>query len=488
MSLWVVLSSELPSSLIMLFVAGVLFVRVLYQTAPWRVGDVNDTRPTIRLAGFGLVLLALSVPLPLNTKLAPVARSVLHEVVRSAFVRVPLPPSDAGRTPGSNASLVRTHEAAPWRNVVVIWLESTGYDATSLGGQFDTTPVLAELSKDSLVANAAWTVVPHSTKSAVSIFCGVPPNFLMDVVESNTLPVDCLPKLLSTEGYATLMLRSATRHFEGWTGLMSNIGFEEFLAAEDLDTEGFERVNYFGYEDDVLLPAARDWLVENGDKPFFLSYMTGAPHHDYVVPNDFQMHTYVEDEEHNNYLNLVRYVDRFVGKVLDLHKELGVYEETLFVVVGDHGEAFGEHGRMQHDAVPYTEVAHVPLLVHAPGTFEGGREMHVPASHIDIVPTIADMLGYRMDAPDREGRVLNQLPTSRTVKFLCWYTRRCGAVREGNHTLVYHFDGRPSELFDVEEDPYQRADIASEHPEVVEHMERDLLQWVANGLLRYGEG
>ena len=304
-AVWVVLQSELSlSSGILLFLPPALLIWI-YQARPWL--ELNAKRRGSRWVGaavFGGIAVVLAYPLPGYMTGDAAGRPVPLELVRTALRASELPKVSVDTLEGwSDAVLLPSTRPSVAKNVAVISLESVGYNATSLAGMYDVTPNLLALSKQSLVAHQAWVVVSHSTKANVAIFCGIDPYLGQTVLEATHLPAQCLPRLLNEQGYASLMLSSATRKFENLTGLIQNTGFQQYLAYEDLDTTGFEAVNYFGVEDDVMIEPAREWLTQQGDTPFFISYMTGAPHHDYQVPSRFEMQRIVEDDTHNRYLN-----------------------------------------------------------------------------------------------------------------------------------------------------------------------------------------
>ena len=62
---------------------------------------------------------------------------------------------------------------------------------------------------------------------------------------------------------------------------VKNLGYKEYYPVETMDTEGFERSNYFGYEDDVMLKPSEEWLKKRDDNPFVAEYLTSTGHHDY---------------------------------------------------------------------------------------------------------------------------------------------------------------------------------------------------------------
>ena len=67
---------------------------------------------------------------------------------------------------------------------------------------------------------------------------------------------------------------------------------------------------------------------------------------------------------------------------------------TVFVLLGDHGQGFGEHGRNGHDNAIYEEGLRIPLLIHDPQRYKQGTRLEGPVSQLDILPTVADLLGY----------------------------------------------------------------------------------------------
>ncbi len=89
----------------------------------------------------------------------------------------------------------------------------------------------------------------------------------------------------------------------------------------------------------------------------------------------------------------IAFTDRHVGMVLDKLKELDLYDRTLIVVTGDHGDEFFEHGNKGHRTTLYEEVIRVPLVIRRPGGVTGGRTIAPVVGIVDIAPTILDLLG-----------------------------------------------------------------------------------------------
>ncbi len=371
------------------------------------------------------------------------------------------------------------------RNVVMVFLESTRASATTpYNADLDTTPFLAELAKDSLLVENAYAVVPHTSKALVAGHCGVAPplDSVNTEAEPDILPAQCVPDLLKEQGYATAFFQSATETFERRRMTVANFGHENFFPLEVMPREGFAEANYFGYEDDVMLEPSADWLEQQKEagRPFVASYLTVTAHHDYVVPEGFEEEKYVEDEELNRYLNTVAYQDRFLEKLIQQYKDLGLYENTIFVVMGDHGEGFGEHGRRQHDDTIYEEGLKVPMLIHDPERFDGGVRIEGPANQLDLLPTLTGLLGYDITGGTYPGSPLYALPDGRPVMVSCYHDRKCLASIEGSEKYIYHFDNQDEEFFDLAEDPEEKSNIIDEQPaEEIERRREELLAWSA---------
>jgi lipoteichoic acid synthase len=380
---------------------------------------------------------------------------------------------------------LRETQSTTKRNVVMVFLESTRASATTpYNADLDTTPFLAELAKDSLLVENAYTVVPHTSKALVAGHCGVAPplDSVNTEAEPDILPAQCIPDLLKERGYATAFFQSATETFERRRMTVANFGHDNFFPLEALPREGFAEANYFGYEDDVMLEPSADWLEQQKEagRPFMASYLTVTAHHDYVVPEGYKEEKYVEEEELNRYLNTVAYQDRFLEKLIQEYKDLGLYEDTIFVVMGDHGEGFGEHGRRQHDDTIYEEGLKVPMLIHDPERFDGGVRIEGPANQLDLLPTLTGLLGYDITGGTYPGSPLYALPDGRPVMVSCYHDRKCLASIEGSEKYIYHFDNQDEEFFDLAEDPQEKRNIIDEQPsEEIERRREELLAWSA---------
>jgi len=250
--------------------------------------------------------------------------------------------------PAAAASLAQTARTEK-RNVVLIHLESTrAQSVTPCCKDIETTPFLDELAKSSLLAEHAYTVVPHTFKASVSVNCGIEPHPVQEHTEAkpNGIPLPCLASLLKHQGYVTVFFQSSTKDLDNFEDLAKNFGYEKFYALESMDTESLQQVSSFSYEDNIMLQPSEEWLREHTGKSFVAEYRTGAGLYDYqCVPNRYGSENFSEVDKLNSYLNCLRYQDFFVKNLIDQYKELGLYDNSIFVIFGDHGEGLCEHGR-----------------------------------------------------------------------------------------------------------------------------------------------
>jgi lipoteichoic acid synthase len=378
------------------------------------------------------------------------------------------------------------------KNVVFIHLESTrARSTTPYNEDIDTTPYLEGFSKESLMAERAYTIVPHTSKAITAVNCGIDPHLVRDITETEPggIPARCLPELLGEQGYNSVWFSSATEHFEDRRKLVKNFGYDDFLPVETMDKEGFQKSSYFGYEDDIMLQPSKDWLEAHDDKPFVATYLGITGHHDYRPVARYGFEHYSDDPALDHYQNEVRYLDFFVKNVINQYKELGLYDNTIFVIYGDHGEGFGEHDLYQHDNTIYQEGLKVPLIIRDPGRFRDGKRVETLTDQLDILPTLADLLGYKITGGQYPGRSLLAPPNNdRTLFFSCFDDYKCLASIKGDEKYIYFFGNQPEEVYDLSEDPYEQHNIADElSKKELENKRSQVLAWYSKVNAMYEE-
>ncbi len=491
-----IIASEAPWYAWVVLVVALLYVVV----GPWFVARIaaprrgQRTADVSRLGAVGLGLISVGL---VSLSLVPGTADANQSFSLSPFVNVLVTGIGGPKAEELEVEEVSSRAASSLRevrlektpqtdrqNVVLIHLESMRERSTTpYNENMDTTPFLNELAKKSLLVERAYTTIPHTSKAITSLNCGIYPHPATEIFEAEpgAIPVRCLPKLLEEQGYRSVFFQSATETFEDRPQLVENFGYDEFYGLEDMDKRGFERAGYLGYEDDIMLDPSREWLEKKGDDgPFLASYVTVTAHHEWLAPERYGLRDYGVEDRFNRYLNTVRYTDFFVKNLFEQYKELGLYEDTIFILYGDHGEGFAEHGVRGHDNVIYEEGVRVPLIIHDPRRWqEGGRiEDNFPVNHMDIPPTVLDLLGYELVAGQYPGASILGPPRPRTLYFSCRPDPLCMASIEGYDKYIYHFGKQPEELYDLEEDPLEKNNLVDQVPPRELKMRREeLLEW-----------
>jgi arylsulfatase A-like enzyme len=385
-------------------------------------------------------------------------------VLTGFWPRVPLAHLDHAALPAPSGPLGASAIGAPERrlDVLFIVLESFRHDLLSAyrtaPAADPVTPFIDSLAAGAMVVEHAYTTIPHTSKALVGIFCGVFPALSPSISESapGGLPVRCLPDLLAGQGYATAHFQAAPASFEDRSGLLSNMGFAHQVTQESLDAQRWRRFAYLGMDDRALIEPSLEWMSAQraAGRPFFASLLTILTHHPYVSPLD---ESPVSDTAGAlaKYLAAARYTDRVVRELIEGMVARGLLEGTIVVITGDHGEAFGEHGLIAHNAVGYETVQRVPLLIKGPGF--GGRLTGSRHQHTDLLPTVLAALAAPVTG-ELPGHDLRAAPVDgREIVSACFYDRYClnHWGRDGLKT-IWFFGKRAPEVYDLARDPFER--------------------------------
>lgn len=373
-------------------------------------------------------------------------------------------------------------------NIVFIVMEST--KAAALGTYnadlVRETPFFDQLAEQSLLFENAYALLPFTVKALTALNCGISSYLHYPILESNYgIPTKCLANLLGEQGYQTRFMQSATRYYGNMASLLQQFGVQEFVGAEDLDNKGFRESPAFGYEDGIMLDESARWL-ESVEQPFFAQYLTLGPHwpYDFYNKEDYIEYVnpadYLHDlgDQYNRYLNAVYAQDQFLQQLIEQYKTAGLYHDTIFVFVADHGQGFGEHRHFQHANNLYQEGIHIPLMIHAPGLVKQGQRIDELVSQTDVPQMLVNLLN---------GRAALEGIQHEQVFSACWYWQWCIARTDKQHKYIHNFKEAGDELYDLTVDPQESTNIAKQHPELVKVYREQSLAWYYQQLALYGE-
>jgi arylsulfatase A-like enzyme len=219
------------------------------------------------------------------------------------------------------------------------------------------------------------------------------------------------------------------------------------------------------------------WIdsLPSGER-FFLTYLPIAGHHPYETP---EPGPFPELSESDRYLNALHYSDASLGALFRGLRDRGLDRKTLFVIFGDHGQAFGRHGgNYGHSLFLYEENIRVPYLVALPGLINQQARLTNTISLIDTAPTILDLLGLPLPA-DYQGRSALEGRASMAL-FYTDYSLSLMGLRDGSWKYIYELDSGRSKLFDLRQDPAELNDLSRLHSERVTAYRSLLTRWGAS--------
>ena len=372
-------------------------------------------------------------------------------------------------------------------NIVLIMLESLGASRLSVhDNPLNTSPNLDMMARDGWFFRNFYVPVSGTSKTVFASITGLP-----DVSSVKTATRN---PLISEQ---RIVLNYLTEH-EKFYFIGGSAGWANMSALIQRSIKGIKLYQ----EDDYTEPLVDVWGISDlglfrevdrvlarlpQDRPFFAYIQTAANHRPFTIPEEnegFQVDNLPEEEvmqhgfKSTAQYNAVRLLDFNIGKFLEMAKRSGYFEDTIFVLFGDHNNRITTTPHME----PYFELLdldglHVPHIIYAPKYLEP-RVIEEATSLVDVIPTMAGFLGIdyvnstmgrdiSSPAPEGERAVYTQTDRKRAPVI--------GAITK-NYMLRMQHDGSDAKLHDLyADDP--SADVSAQFPEKAE-MLKDLAKGI----------
>src|SRR4029077_14251377 len=138
----------------------------------------------------------------------------------------------------------------------------------------------------------------------------------------------------------------------------------------------------------LVADAALAWLMERPQKLFFCLVHLYDPD----IPYDPHEESFGDRFRDSPYDGDIAFADQQIGRLIDFLKSRGLDERTVVVIVGDHGEGFGEHEEREHGFTVYNLTIRVPLIIACPPLCRAGHRVSTPVSLVDVFPTVLDCM------------------------------------------------------------------------------------------------
>ena len=397
-------------------------------------------------------------------------------------------------------------------NLVLVTVDTLRADHTTpYGYGRDTTPVLARLAREGVVVDQAYAPMATTGPSHASMFTSRYPLSLGYLRNGQRLDegLTTLAERLHAAGYRT---SAAVSSFvlDKRLGFAQGFGtydsrFEKQRATATMERwEGLTVPAGFDRRADETTDIALAWLARRGkDRPFFLWVHYFDPHQPYSPPTPWDgrfapaagkgpadMVALYDGE--------IAFTDHGLGRLVDAIEAEGLSARTLVAVTADHGEGLMQHGHMGHGLHLYEEAVRVPLVFRWPGSLPAGARLPGPVEHVDLVPTVLDLLGVPRGQDELQGQSLAPAlrggtgtagHDTRRAVFLQRRLYDAGvvsgfavkgekfAVRAGQWKYIEAPEEETRELYDLGADPGETKDLFAADAAVADRLARGLAAW-----------
>ena len=404
------------------------------------------------------------------------------------------------------------------RHLLVTLIDACAIDHLELYGyERNTMPFLSHLAREGIVFEDVTAPAPYTIASVASLLSGeaVDVHGVTEAGRELSPELDLLAERFARIGYRTSGL-SANAHiqrnfgfargFESFHGFWPDIGEEHRVphdqlakAREVLEAAAEDSRSLFAYWH--FLPPHAPYDPPAADRVTFAGHLAGTPLDeagglDNLMPLSHGVREPGEAERQaieDLYDASLRHVD---AQLEELHRELertGLLEDTVWVVLSDHGEAFGQHGLWQHARTVYEEMVRVPMVVRLPedlrARFPVGRRS-TPVGLTDLVPTLVELFDLPGERPWSSHSLVSVLeadPPAGSEDRPPIITRTAGpaehvAIRSGDLKLIHRLtgvdeDGRRKgpgtwELYDLSTDPWEQRRLPHGAPAHAEDVAR----------------
>ena len=447
-TLWM---APLAYSAIALLVPGLLLAAVvprLPDRLQWRIavglpGTLAGLLLLLMLPGFaprGALLLALGVGIALGRFSGDRWRLIVRRTLPVLLGLVLLSAAGLalGRWVRERRMLAALPAAPAAPNVLLLVLDTVrSFDLSLYGYSRETTPRITAWAREGVVFERAISASPWTLPAHAAMFTG---HHAHELAADYFAPLEngkpTLATLLAAQGYQTAGfvanpnycgwetgLQRGFSHYEDWPISLAQMAWSTSLGRLLSRDHGFRRM--IGTTEKLARKSAADvhhdffqWLDgrETG-RPFFAflnyfdahqPYLPPAPYdtlwgpvHSDGYPHRAQPATadhpgYRESDlvpARNDYNRAIAYLDAQIGAMLDDLGRRGLRENTIIILVGDHGEEFAEHGVVEHGGSLYRQALQVPLVISGPGGIPAGVRVAQPVSTRALPATVLELLG-----------------------------------------------------------------------------------------------
>lgn len=384
---------------------------------------------------------------------------------------------------------------------MVVWDTTRPDHLTPYGYDRDTTPNLARIAEQAAIFDQAVSPAPWTIPSVASILTGLyVHNHKVSFAAENYAPIlpeqaITLAETLEEAGYATALYtqqaiflanESYCQGFDDCTREFQDLVGRSLRFVDEAEDQPVFVVTYWLHPHAPYTPTSTHDLWSDPDGPDVnIDVEVEAP--GYYHPKEVNTGRVVLDE--SQYRQLIAQYDgelhandAQLGRYWSELDKRGLTDESIFIFLSDHGEAFGEHPkqRVWHHW-PFETILRVPLIIRYPAKIRPGRYDEL-VSTVDIYPTLLDLLDREIDQPLNGISLRKIISGERTRDAIAGASHQFGGIlffRDDQHKLFYT-RARADEVgaYDLLSDPLERQNLAENEPEKVDRLRKQLVAFL----------
>ncbi len=455
---WLVFLSPLKAKLLIVGTSLTSLLILALLSALYAQNPSRDTPAEIRMNPI-LFLLADTAQ---NTLLKPSSREPMNQVQESEpGIRLTGPEY---AKPFKPAKTLPAKNDRKW-NVVFLVMESVGtrYMFDTEGGLPMPMPFLNRLKGEGWYLKNHSTTSNVSTKAVFSIFSGL--YDLFNRAALGTRPDSRVPSLYNFlgEGYDTFLVTPSSSSWYFPLQFMKNSGLPEMHTYENLNFRVREEIHSLGRyiaRDEIQTVDFFTQRLDRAREPFLGIYISFAAHFPYF---DHGPEYRVREDDGRlitRYYNNLKVLDRMIQRIFENLEKQGLLGRTILVIVGDHGQAFGQHhpDNFLHYRYSYRENLETPVFLYQPALFPL-RTFDIPTNHADLLPTLLDAMRIPYNPALLDGESLFQKKLRRKYLFSYGLEETISSLDDQGIKVQYSLKKNKCWAYDLNRDPEEKSPL-----------------------------
>ncbi|HOW83258.1 MAG TPA: sulfatase-like hydrolase/transferase [Spirochaetota bacterium] len=355
-------------------------------------------------------------------------------------------------------------------NIIFFFFESTPvkYLGLTVNGKA-VAPTWNRLMENAFVSLDHYANYPLSANALLSVMTSSYSMHAKDpVIEKYPeIRLKTASEILKENGYRTCLLHTGTLEYAGQDRFLKNRKFDRIYQYRALKKPPYTEWVGWGLHERAMIEPGVEFMKSDPAAPFFVVYMPVNPHHPYPIPDEsFRITDPIDDSKvfqgknWMKYLNSLHYADAILGEIVDRLEAEGLLESTLLFLFSDHGEAFYQHRQnYNHPLFLYEENVRVPFIIYSKKFFPEPLRYRGISRHIDILPTMLDILSIENDRPMEGVALFSRHARQMAVLQTTWMDNMY-SVRDGKWKYILRTKDSWEELYDIEKDPDEKNNLA----------------------------